>query len=263
MDKTQEILLIIIAISLALGLIIVLYILFLVRKANAGLDLHTQQALSLKDQEIKSLRAVIDALETEREKIAFNIHDEIAPLLATLRLNLSKYKRDLLAGKLNPDDLDVGREFIDTIEHNLQATSNNLSPQFVLKYGVVQALRNFMQSFHKPIMHLETKIENDKFISKQVAINIYRITLELIDNVIKHDNPDYINVEFNRDESLVVMTISHNKQGMNNAMYQAKLGSGDKLGLDSIHSRLRIINASINFEKGEKGSVITLIAPLL
>ena len=263
MDKTHEILLLIILISLFLGLVIVLYLLYLVRRASAGLDMHTQQALSLKDQEMKNLRAVIDALETEREKIAFNIHDEVGPLLATLKLNLSKYKRDLAEGKLRAEELERGQEFIDTIVNNLQTTSNNLSPQFVLKFGLLQALRNLLQSFQMHQIQWETNIENDKFISKQVAINVYRITIELLSNVIKHDNPDEIKVILNREESLLVLTIKHNKPGMNNAMYQAKLGNGDKLGLESIHSRLRIINASINFDKNDNSSEITLIAPLL
>ena len=263
MDKTNDILLSIIILSLAIALVVLFYILMVVKKASRGIDLQQQQSLTIKDQEIKSLRLVIDALEVEREKIASNIHDEIGPLLATLKLNISKYKRDLAANKLRPEELDIGREFIDTIVVNLRTASHNLSPQFVLKYGLVQAFRNYFQAFQVPKIDFESNITNDKFISKQIATNVYRISLELINNSIKHDAPDYIQVSLNQEESLLVLTIKHNKLGMTNAVYQAKLNAGDKLGLESINSRLRIINASINFEKQEGGTEVTLIIPLI
>ena len=238
---------------LAIVIFVVLYNRKLVIKEN-------EHNLAIKDQELVMLRSVIDAQESEREKIARNLHDEVGPLLSTLKLNVSRFKRLLQKEKLTPETLDQERVFIDGIIDNVRTVSHDLSPQFLLKFGLVKALQNFTEPISSTEIEFKSTI-NDSDLSKQISINVYRISLELINNLLKHDQPTKLKINlFVKDHNLLLV-LNHNGTGItNDEFYEfAKTSSG--LGLSSMQSRVVVVNGELNFSI-EKEPTIELKIPL-
>ena len=238
---------------LAIIMFVILYNRKLVTKEN-------EHNLTIKDKELEMLRSVIEAEENEREKIARNLHDEVGPLLSTLKLNISRYKKSLQKEKLTTSDLDQERSFIDNIIENVRTVSHDLSPQFLLKFGLIKALENYLQPINDIAIELVSDIDDSK-LDKQISINFYRIALELFNNLIKHDKPTSLKINLVIQKEHLLLKLIHNGTGITNEEFQAFAENSTGLGLTSIQSRTLVINGNINFHKDTEAT-IELSAPL-
>lgn len=238
---------------LSIVMFVILYNRKLVVKEN-------DHKLQIKDKELEMLRTIIEAQESEREKIARNLHDEVGPLLSTLKLNISRYKKSLQKEELTTTDLDQERSFIDNIIDNVRTVSHDLSPQFLLKFGLVKALDNYLQPFNNITIELVSEI-NDSNLTKQISINFYRIALELINNLIKHDKPTTLKINLEIEKEQLLLKLTHNGAGITNEEFISFSKSSNGLGLTSIQSRVLVINGSLIFHKNNE-STIALTAPL-
>lgn len=238
---------------LAIIMFVILYNRKLVAKEN-------EHNLAIKDKELEMLRSVIEAEENEREKIARNLHDEVGPLLSTLKLNISRFKRLLQKEKLTEETLDKERTFIDNIIDNVRTVSHDLSPQFLLKFGLIKALQNYLQHVKEIEVEFDAPID-DASLSKQMAINLYRISLELLNNLIKHDKPTTLKISLFKQNDHLLLTLLHNGTGITNEEFTKFTKNASGLGLNSIQSRVLIINGNLNFTTDSQPT-ITLSAPL-
>ena len=103
MDEKSSIILGVItgsALMVVLVLVIVIFVVQAIKRLERKENEHT---ISLKNKELEQLRAVIEAQESEREKLAVNLHDEVGTLLSTLKLNVSRHKRSLSKNKLTEE----------------------------------------------------------------------------------------------------------------------------------------------------------------
>lgn len=245
------------SVMIILVMVIVLFIIQYNRKISLKESVH---AMEIKNKELELLRKIIEVQENERETIATNLHDEVGPLLSTLKLNISRYKKKLSKKSLLESDLDEERLFIDQVIDNVRSVSHDLSPQFLLKFGLVKAIENFIKtipdttfSFHYP--------EDISEISKQTSINIYRITLELLNNLLKYDQPKKVVIHITIESNQLILTIKHDSDGITNEEFREFAKTSKGMGLTSMQSRVLIINGNLSFRKSDQPR-ITLTAPL-
>ena len=260
MVNEAEITIIIIAGTLVMVSLIMSILMFVVLYNRKLWIKESNHKLEIKDHELQMLRSVIDTQESEREIIATNLHDEVGPLLSTLKLNVSRYKKLLQKGTLTIDNLDKERSFIDSIIDNVRTASHNLSPQFLLKFGITKAIQNHIQSITTTKTEFNSNINGDS-IDKQVTINVYRIFLEVINNVLKHDHPSTLTINLHQEKDQLTLTITHNGTGINNTQFHNHIQNANGIGLNSIKSRVLVINGQINYSNNQE-SQIQLITPI-
>ena len=162
--------------------------------------------------------------------------------------------------KLTISDLDQERSFIDTIIDNVRTVSHDLSPQFLLKFGLTKALENYLQHINDITIELISDIDDSK-LNKQISINFYRIALELFNNLIKHDKPTTLKINLVIQKEHLLLKLVHNGTGITNEEFQAFAENSNGLGLTSIQSRTLVINGSLNFKKNTEATIV-LSAPL-
>ena len=79
--------------SFMMFILIMIIIIFVVVQKRKTIEREKEYAISLKNKELDLLQAIIDTQELERQKIATNIHDDIGPLISTMKLQAFE-KRD-------------------------------------------------------------------------------------------------------------------------------------------------------------------------
>lgn len=255
---------IVVAVFLGTSIILILLvvIIFFVITYNKRLEeKNIAHKLAMRTKELELLKAVIDSQEQEREKIARNLHDEVGPLLTTLKLNISRYSRALKKDNLSVEMLDEERTFIDTIIDNVRTASHDLTPYFVVKYGISKALENYAAALKSPVITVESNVP-DQDMEKNMVINLYRIILELVNNVLKHDLPSEMAIQLNQRENEIDCTIQHNGKGITNDDFDSFVASANGLGLSSIQSRVLLLNANLSFITNNEGAFIKLAIPI-
>ena len=218
----------------------------------------TRQLQAINAARADFTRRLIDSEENERRRIALELHDSLGQSLVVIR------NRALMS--LNkPDEhermLDQMREISEASASALQEAreiAHNLHPGQIEHLGLPAALSGLVQSVQSgSSIQFESKIEQPRNpVSRDEAINLYRIAQESLSNLIKHSNASHAVVTLNETNSRLYFSVEDDGQGIT----ATKLESG--LGLKGIRERAQIINADLQIQSsGGKGTRVTVSLP--
>lgn len=194
--------------------------------------------------ENRILDTILSTEEKEREKFARNLHDELGPLLSSIRMyvnsmstNMDKKKHDFIISQL--------RKILSEAIQSTKELSNDLSPHILLNYGLVAALEWFNDQI-KPYISvtLESNLGDARY-STSLELAIYRIIKELINNTIKHANAVAITIKLHLILGSIHLMYSDNGAGFPDK-WQDKIEFLG-MGMSNIMSRCRSIKAVSKF----------------
>jgi signal transduction histidine kinase len=262
MVNETNLILVVLAGSLFMFLLVLVVVIFVVTYIKRARLKESNYLLELKNKDLESLREVIKAQEEERSRLAESLHDEIGPLLTVLKLNVSKHMRALERGYLMKEDLDAEREFIDDIISNTRSISHQLKPHFIVNNGLTHGLKHFGESISSFYLSVHSKLENEDCLGNQVVSNCYLILLEILNNLMKHDQPIKVDIYLDFVSNGLQLVIKHDGIGMTMQEFNERVEAKKGLGLSSIQSRLLVLDGSIQFSREEKKHVTHILIPL-
>ena len=209
-----------------------------------------------KDLEQRIYETMIEAEEKERQRLASDIHDEIGPLLSSLKMYIESLnktndpeKQQFLKTKL--------QALVKDSITNVREVSNALSPYLLRKYGLKVALKAFLE-VSKELINIDFKINFEK---ERFPINTetvyYRIIKELFNNTIKHADAKNIKILLTYSDKKLFLKYEDDGKGMK----QKDLSNIDKngMGLLNITNRIKSINGSYKFYTNKKGFKLEVI----
>lgn len=210
-----------------------------------------------KEKQLALFKAVVDAEEEQKKKIAKNLHDEIMTSTTLLAQYIdNKYIDDTRA-----------TELIEQIMSGLQAISLDLIPKSLFNFGLVKAVEQYVRLLNREDaidVEIEDNIKEQGTLqmNEQVQVNVYRICLEILNNLKKHVRYSFIRITFALAEDSLIIDFSHNGEGVTNEEIRNLTEISPGLGLKSLETRLLILNGQINYHKEIRNSTITLIIPV-
>lgn len=232
-------------------------------KENANLEL-TQKVeektleLSLKQNEVK--KALIWGEEQERKRVAQELHDGMGSLLSTLRLNAESI--DLNGKGLSDKEYYAYQNVIELIDKacsELRHISHNMMPAGIDQFGLVQQLISIVRKINtseKVNLTLDT-FGLESRINKDVELSVYRICLELINNILKHSNAKNATIQLIRNANMLNIIIEDDGHGFD--VKEIK----DGLGLTSIRSRVDAFNGTFTIDSSKiSGTTCIIELPL-
>ncbi|MFC2151789.1 PAS domain S-box protein, partial [Bacteroidota bacterium] len=198
-----------------------------------------------KELEQRIFDVMIESEEKERQRLASDIHDEIGPVLSSLKMYIESLG--------NTTDIDKQKFIKDKLQSliketitNVREVSNDLSPNLLLKHGIVKAIKSFFNA-NKGSIHIDFKsnIKNERF-GVKIETVYYRILKELFNNTIKHANATKITIELNLFDNDLVLEYKDNGKGINRLTLEKTKTKG--LGLSNIENRIKTINGMYDIE---------------
>lgn len=214
----------------------------------------------INQQEIEVLDAVVDAQQKERKGIAKEIHDTLGSFLATLKYqheagkdlsnqNAADQEQHQLMEKLISQTATEVRSIAhqmatgEKFDFNLQAAISQL----------VERIRNTQQ------FDLQFNYWGNAFsIGRELELTIYRVTQELLSNVLKHAQASEATLQISQNEEEITIMVEDNGLGFSIDPDQAK-----GLGLHSIRERIQKVNGQVKIDAHPKrGTTIILTIPL-
>jgi len=217
-------------------------------------DITERRHLELQLHEI-----TVEIEESERRKLAADLHDEVGPLLSSMNLYLSSLARK--------PEVQVYKSHIENITQilkdaitSVREISNNLSPHILTNYGLESALSAFFETKRNLISVNFEHVILREALTQSIEIMLYRVTKELFNNTLKHSNASQVNVILNVDESMVKMVYNDNGKGF---LVDNESDRGQGIGLVSIVNRVKSLGGSyqLNTSPGS-GFSFELFVPL-
>lgn len=202
-----------------------------------------------KEIEQRIFNAVIETEEKERARLASDIHDEIGPLLSSLKMYIESLHEKNDTEKQNflkKQSLSLIKETI----ANVREISNALSPYILIKYGLGLAVRSFLENSKDLIkITFKTNLNNERF-PINVETVYYRIIKELLNNTIKHAEADCVDLWLNYTNKNLLLTYKDNGKGIEIEHLKELEQKGN--GLLNITNRINSINGNYWFLKDQK-----------
>ncbi|MFN0214357.1 MAG: histidine kinase [Saprospiraceae bacterium] len=145
-------------------------------------------AAIIREQKL-GLNAVIEAQDAERKRIARDLHDGIAQELVALKLGLDALGRQV--GKTAPESTPRFAELSDQLNSScteVRSISHVMAPPLLEQQGLAPSLEQLVRH---TLQHagLEAKFKAHDLplqLDEKTEIGLYRITQELLNNIVKH-----------------------------------------------------------------------------
>ncbi len=203
---------------------------------------------------------IIQTEEKERERMAADLHDEVGPLLSSMKM----YLNSLVETKDNAKSIYIADQLQILIKESITAVreiSNDLSPHILNNYGLAAAVRSAVETNLQFIaINLKENLENRRF-SPNIEIIFYRIIRELLNNTIKHAGAKSIDISLFHTDEKMMLYYSDNGKGFD--WHQVINSTRKGLGLMNILSRVKSMNGHYNIQTSPgKGFNFELTTPL-
>jgi ligand-binding sensor domain-containing protein/signal transduction histidine kinase len=209
-------------------------------------------------------RRLIDSQESERKRIAGELHDSLGQSLAII-------KNHALFGLHGPENVVVTREGLKQISiqsaqaiDEVKEISYNLRPHLLDRLGLTKAIESMVGRVAESSgINFAAEIDNvDGIFSAEEEINLYRILQEGINNVVKHSAAASALVRLNKDERTIRLTISDDGKGFTQAAVESNTASHKHgFGLMGITERVRILGGRqvVRSAPGEGTAIIVTL----
>lgn len=205
--------------------------------------------------------------ETERQKIALDLHDNVAQELSSLKVAGESMLNDVSAGK-TPLSQEVNDwvKLLGRCIKTVRELSYNLRPPGIEQMGVISAVRDFCRNFEKQYdLHIDFSavgLENLR-LEYEYAINIYRLIQEALNNIQKHSQATTAKVRLISSHPNLIMRIEDNGSGFD---LQEKIETAykdNRLGLLGMRERVRMLGGSFSIKSAPgKGTRVFVEIPL-
>jgi len=187
--------------------------------------------------------AEITIRETERKRIAGDLHDSLGPLLSAVKLNISSVDVE------SADDrqvLDKTGGYLDEIIGSLRRISHDLLPNTLERKGLVEAIREFINQVNtKQSLNIQLFIVKEISIPREKEIHIFRMIQEIVHNTIKHSGANILQIGFSEEGGHLLCLTKDDGKGFDK---EKALAGSHGLGLRSLESRCEILNGVLTLD---------------
>jgi signal transduction histidine kinase len=209
-------------------------------------------------QEIKSLNAMMDGQERERRRIAADLHDRIGGSLAAIKLHLTSLVKSLDDNLRKTERVTRLNSMFDSVMQEVRQVSHDLASGVLIKFGLVSALRELAEGIQSAgnmgVNFYDAGF--DERIDSRTEIALYRISQELITNVLKHAQATEMSIYLSRYEDHLSLIIEDDGRG-----FDPGNASGG-IGTDNIRSRVNQLHGSVQYDSAPgRGCTVTIEIP--
>lgn len=194
--------------------------------------------------------------EDERMRIAREIHDELGQQLTGLKMDIAwlmkKAGQEDEAVKVKFDD---ALELVDSTVRSIRRIATELRPSIIDDLGLNAALEWLVAEFAERL-NVDIEYENnfdDKNVSPDIAIGLFRILQESLTNIAKHANATKIAISITNEQGAIRLLTEDNGIGFDTTAKPSQL----KFGLLGIKERTYMMKGEYSiYSKPGKGTKI-------
>ncbi len=218
------------------------------------------QAAIMKQQDLAT-RAVINAEENERKRIAGDLHDGVGQIMSAAKMNLSSIESRLQFG--SEEDKLAFEKIVNLVDEScreVRSVSHNMMPNALLKSGLSSAVKEFIDKIDSRVLQVNLYSEGlNERLDSNVETVLYRVIQECVNNVIKHSGADKLDVSLIKDADGISATIEDNGKGF---VVTEKEKTGG-MGLKNIRTRIEYLKGTVDFDAAPgKGTLVAIHVPL-
>lgn len=229
------------------------------RRAKLKQQAKLQQEI-LKQQDLAT-KAVLNAEENERRRIAGELHDGVGQMMSAAKMNLSAMEGDI---KFSNDEQKLAYEkvvsLVDESCKEVRSVSHNMMPNALIKSGLASAVRDFIDKIDNRVIKVDLYTEglNERIDASAEAV-LYRVIQESVNNTIKHAQANHLDISLIKDIDGIAVTIEDNGKGFDTT----DTSKFDGIGLKNIKTRIDYLKGEVEWNSTPgKGTMVAIHIPV-
>jgi PAS domain S-box-containing protein len=221
-------------------------------------------ALREKTNQLQLLsRRVLETQETERRRIAHELHDELGQALTAIKINLQMRERFPKQSheELNTENLRI----VDDALQQVRRLALALRPSMLDDLGLLPALRWIAE---QTAVRSGFAVEFDTAfpevrLAPEIETACFRIVQESLTNIVRHAQAQRVEIALHRTGNALVLCIQDDGCGFDVASMRGRAVAGGSLGVLGMQERAELIGGQLDIESTPgQGSTVRLRCPL-
>lgn len=215
------------------------------------------------EKQLTATEAILKGEENERSRLAKDLHDGLGGMLSGVKFSLNNMKENLVMTPAIVQDFEHSINMLDSSISEMRRVAHNLMPENLLKFGLPAAIQDYcseMQLNGKLQVNFQYMGSKDKPIGQSLSVTVYRVTQELLNNIVKHAEATQAIVQIGVTEQQLTITVEDNGKGLDGNAIEAAQGIGWK----NIYSRVNYHKGTISVQsQPNKGTSVFIEFPLV
>ena len=236
------------------------YSLYALIVASIVYALYRSRINQLKTKQAEQMNIMVATQEGERKRISRDLHDEVGTKLSALKLSLSALHEKAINTNNNEIKLlaENSEQFITEVMQDVRRLLMNLSPTVIEEFGYKVAVEGLVNKINETnqlgftlaIFGLNRQLQKD------YELALYRITQELINNVLKHAEAKNVSLQIGLRDKKIILMIEDDGKGFDVKAHK------DGYGLHNLEARTKLLRGTMNIDTQiDKGTTVLIEIP--
>ena len=199
---------------------------------------------------------LVAAQESERIRIARELHDDLGQQTAVLASKLDMLQRSEKGARIAIGEIRARVSEIASTIHNL---SHRLHPAKLRLLGLVRTLEALCrdESLGSGVAVRFESANVARQLPEEIALCLFRVTQEGVRNALKHSGATIIDVALSATSSQIVLQVTDNGSGFN------PLARSAGLGLLTMRERVQLVRGMLSVQPLQpRGTTVRIVVPL-
>ena len=221
---------------------------------------------SLVEKRTSALRQLSSRLlslqDSERRRIARELHDSLGQYLVALKLNVEILRRSPAREEL----WSQSTELMERCVSEVRTLSYLLHPPTMDAVGIASAARWYVEGFAlRSGLKIKLDVPADPVrLAEATELALFRVLQEALTNVHRHSGASEAAVFIEKSAGQVILEVRDNGRGIEPEMLNRfrESGAGVGVGLISMQERARELGGGLQLESNRTGTVVRITIPI-
>jgi signal transduction histidine kinase/ligand-binding sensor domain-containing protein len=236
------------------------YTLYVLMSVGIIYALYYNRIQQLRKKQAAQLSLMIATQEEERKRISRDLHDDVGTKLSALKLFLSSlYEK---AAETNNEEIKKmaasSAQFVTETIKDVRELLLNLSPSVLEEFGYTIAVEGLINKINetKQIHFSLVLFGMQQRLKKEHELALYRITQELINNVLKHADAKNVSLQIGKRDNIIILMIEDDGKGFDTTAQK------NGYGLYNLDARTKLLQGTMTIDSQPgKGTSVLIEIP--
>jgi signal transduction histidine kinase/ligand-binding sensor domain-containing protein len=194
-------------------------ILFFLTIGPAIYSYRVRQLTHEKERQIEFSRRLIESQESERKRIAAELHDGLGQNLLIIKNKLLVALQSLSKQETTTLQVEEASDVVSNTIEEVRSISHNLRPHQLDQLGITKTIRSIARQVNESTaIEFSAEIQDiDGILSPEQEISLFRIVQESFNNIIKHSGATKVTVNVVRNTNAIILAIADNGKGISSS----------------------------------------------
>jgi signal transduction histidine kinase len=208
-----------------------------------------------KEKQLAATQAILQGQDEERGRLAKDLHDGLGGMLSGIRFSFSNLGEQLIPAAENQQAFARSMDMLDTVAKELRRVAHNMMPESLMRFGLDTAVGDMCKTVkHASGIHVRYQSIGIKELQldRNVAISVYRIVQELLNNIMKHAKASEAIIQLGQDKGNFTITAEDNGIG-----FDASSIKLESMGWTYIRNRVEVLKGKLDIQSApDKGTSV-------